>query len=351
MMIERYIFQLKSLIPDLRREAIEYLAQSADERAIAPLLYTVQHEPIGELRDLANGAVEQIERDAAINRENVSSQSVDPLARYLPKNVNPTDQDRIRAQRHLQQAYNYREGKRTDVALYELAQAIKLNPMLVYDRPVTVLAADLLQSGDSAIQAIVVLLQRIASNGIKPPKREFIDEAGSQYFIRSVIASSVLYLLILLTFMGMTQQPLSLLLLSTNLLPALFGLISVVIADLFMFIVVTILAANTTVNQFMATILASQVPIFALGFVCTVILPIVRVVPVISDAGAITVLVHTNFFTLLVAGGIYFNYQTFFIWRVSKFTADKGLLAAMIGLAVSIIAATIFGLLKNINIG
>src|SRR5687768_14730078 len=100
-MIERYVFQLKSLIPDLRREAIVYLAECADERAIAPLLHISRHDVVEELRNLAYDAVERIERDTGVKQGEVDQQAIDPLAGYLPKNIQPTDQDRMRAQRHI----------------------------------------------------------------------------------------------------------------------------------------------------------------------------------------------------------------------------------------------------------
>src|SRR5712691_4096771 len=155
-MIDRYIFQLKSLETNLRRDAIIALSKSGDSRAIAPLQNIAAHDPDPELRKLAASGESQVQREQGfvISAEPAAPQG-DLLSQVTSgRRIEPTAKDKRLAQRQLHQAFSYRSDSKIDHALYHLAQAIQLNPLLVYDKSVPTLASELLGSGDSTQQAM-----------------------------------------------------------------------------------------------------------------------------------------------------------------------------------------------------
>src|SRR5437016_742524 len=161
--VKRYLFQLQSLETKLRREAIVALSQSADERAIEPLKRIAANDPDPELRALAADGEQQVQRERSFlpPEQPQALVSTDPLALATPERIEPTAKDKRLAQQHLNQTYTFSNGGNRDHALYHLTLAIQYNPLLVYEKPVRFLAADLMGAGDAPQQAIAVLLKRI----------------------------------------------------------------------------------------------------------------------------------------------------------------------------------------------
>src|SRR5260221_12857775 len=100
-MIARYIFQLKSLETDLRRDAIIALSKSGDSRAIAPLQHIAANDPDPELRTLAAAGEAQVQREQGfvVSAEPAAPQR-DLLSQVMPgRRTDPTTQDRRLAPR------------------------------------------------------------------------------------------------------------------------------------------------------------------------------------------------------------------------------------------------------------
>src|SRR5262249_51136516 len=105
-MIDRYIFQLKSLEPTLRRNAIIALSKSGNSLAIARLQQIAANDPEPELRALAAAGEQQVQREEGfvISAEPAAPQG-DVLSQLTSGDrIEPTEKDKRLAQRQLHQA-------------------------------------------------------------------------------------------------------------------------------------------------------------------------------------------------------------------------------------------------------
>jgi hypothetical protein len=353
-MVERYIFQLKSLQPELRREAILWLSQCGDVRALEPLGHLAEHESDPQMRSLAEAGQQQVKREveafAALQALD-GPKEVDPLAELLPGRIEPTVQDKRQAQHHLNQALSFRNARDTERALYHLAEAIRLNPLLAYEKVASTLASDLMSAGDSPRQAMTVLVRRIANGEISPPPLQLVDATSRQTLGRIALACVMLLVLLALFFTALTGQPFSPALLTQTIPQSLLGLTSLVIADLFMYLVAMLLGGFCTLLRFLSRLLTSQVPIVALMLALVTVLPVVSFAAAKDTDGAATALVTVNILVLAFGGSLLISYQTFVVWRTAHFTSDRGLFTALMGIAILFILAITLGLLKTIRIG
>src|SRR5258708_27639218 len=144
--VKRYIFQLQSLEPKLRREAIVALGQLGDERATEPLQRIAANDPDPELRALAAEAEQRVERERSflLPDQPFAPGRIDPLARAMPGRVEPTEKDKRLAQQHMHQNFTFSDAGNRGLALYYLTLAIPHNPLLVSNKPSRLLASALM---------------------------------------------------------------------------------------------------------------------------------------------------------------------------------------------------------------
>lgn len=361
--VKRYLFQLQSLETDLRREAIVALGQSADERAIEPLKHIAANDPVPELRVLAADAEQQVHDqlqreqnfiipDSADTSDSLNAVATyDPLAAAMPGRIEPTEKDKRQAQQHINQALTFWSVGNREYAVYHLALAIQSNPLLVYERPILSLAADLMGAGDAPQQAIAVLLKRIGDEGIKPPPMKLVDVAVRRAGERAVVISIVLLFVIAVVFARLSGKPLTFTAILYSAPQALLGLVSLIVADLMTFVVAIWLGGVASIPRYLNGMLLCQLGISFLVAAAFMIAPIVRFSSVTLADGTISTQASLSTLSVVVGLWVCLFAQTFVVNRATHITPDRAGLAVVLGMAITLIVAVLFGILQNIRVG
>ena len=351
--VKRYIFQLQSLEPKLRREAIVALSQAGDERAVEPLKRIAANDPDPELRALAADAEQRVERERnfLIPEQSTAHVPNDRLALAMPGRIEPTARDKRLAQQHLHQTFTFSDAGNREHAVYHLTLAIQHNPLLVYEKPARFLAADLMGAGDAPQQAIDVLLKRIKEGDIQVPPLRLMDADSRQTIERAALIAFALLLVMAVIFAQLAGKPLTLSAILYGIPQALLGLLSLVFADLLMFVVAIMLGGVSTVPRFLNGVLVAQLAIAALVAATIAFVPVASISTSKLADGSNFTLVTANTFSLLAAFSVNVFVQTTVVYRAMKITTDKAMLTVILGMAVTLIAAEFSGILQTIRIG
>src|SRR5262249_131212 len=157
----------------------------------------------------------------------------------------------------------------------------------------------------------------------KPPL-PILEDPDRYAVSRAAITSGFLLLLLFGIFTRLSGQPLSVNSLLAVLPQALLGLLSLVIGNLGAFVIAELLRGPSTLPLFLNAILTGQLPVFALILVVTLLLPAVQLTTIATATGPQT-LATINILTVSAAFSVGVFFETFFVFREMKYTADKAM--------------------------
>jgi hypothetical protein len=358
MSTERYLFQLQSLDPNQRREAILALSLARDTRALQPLEKIISNDPELTIRDLAAQVIREIEDEQWQQFAQKPDEPVVKAVRVDQPEVEVSAAKKRAARGHLTHAFSYHNIGDDVNGLAELADAIKVDPNLANDKVAQNLAAELMGHGPYPEQAMAMVLQAMQEGKIKHLKKPLLDDAERRLFAIAVVGA-ILLLIALDLFVtayffnlrgGVGQigsaNPLKLLPavfkisdLSKN-LPFTAGfLFTVLIGDSAMYYVGSFLGGIGTYLRFLAVILMTQFIIVFFAAFGFVFLPIFTVL----GSGDGTSAVRINI--VAVGIGLFWNVmmQSFFAARVHRVNLHNGILMVFTGILIAALLGILLG--------
>ncbi len=369
MSTDKYLFQLKSLDPAVRREAITALGKAGEARALQPLEQLSTSDPDPDVRSLAVEVCRELEdlqwKQFAEPAASAPEKPAPPSLTVQQPYVQVSSYKRRLAKGYLSHAFTFHSAGDEVNALAHLANTLKSDPNIANDKVARNLAANLMNQPEYPEQAMAMVLQLIKENKIVYPRQPLLDAAGRRTVAILLVGAVLLYLALVVfaaTFtwnlQGGTSVAASDLL---NLLAVIFkpavvskqipfaaGLfIMLLFGDISMYYVGAVLGGVGSLLRFVAGMVVAQAIVYLVVGFGIVLFPVFTFVPL----GNGTVAAKINIMLLALGGLWAFGFQAFFAARAHRSPLQNGLLMVLAGTAIGSLLGGLIGAFKTFGIG